>query len=119
VISLEKQALRSRRLDAMLTVSNPARPRQLLVFRMSGHRQQQHALIALSEVRVAGVVALGSHDDRGWFVVVVQCPSMIAQLRARRIVLAIDRRATCVDTSRPARRRERVEPPEARPGPTA
>jgi hypothetical protein len=94
----------------MLTVSNPARPRQLLVFRMSGHRQQQHALIALSEVRVTGVVALGSHDDRGWLVV-VDYPSMNAQIRARRIVLAIDRRATCVETSRPARARERVEPP--------
>jgi hypothetical protein len=118
VISLEQQALRPRRLAAMLTVSNPARPRQLFVFGMSGHRQQQHALIALSEVHVSGVVALGSQDDRGWLVV-VRCPSMIAQLRARRIVLAIDRRATCVDTSMPARRRERVEPPEARPGPTA
>ena len=84
----------------MLTVSNPARPRQLLVFRMSGHRQQQHALIALSEVRVAGVVALGSHDDRGWLVV-ADCPSMNAQRRARRVVLAIDRRATCGVASGP------------------
>ena len=74
-------------------ISTPDNPRQVLVFRVSGHRQQQHVLIALSEVDVPGVTALGTYDE-GWLVV-LGCATFGSQVRARQVVLAIDPRATC------------------------
>ena len=80
--------------------STPDTPRQVLVFRASGHRQQQHILIALSEVDVPGVTALGTYDG-GWLVV-LGCATFGSQVRARQVVLAIDPQATCSSRHRPA-----------------
>ena len=74
--------------------SKPDTPRQVLVFRVSGHRQQQHVLIALSEVDVPGVTALGTSDGAGWSVV-LGCATFASQVLARRVVMAIDPQATC------------------------
>jgi len=81
-------------------ISTPDNPRQVLVFRVSGHRQQQHVLIALSEVDVPGVTALGTYDE-GWLVV-LGCATFGSQVRARQVVLAIDPRAICRSRHRPS-----------------
>ena len=75
-------------------ISTSDTPRQVLVFRVSGYRQQQHILIALSEVSVPGVTALGTSDRVGWKVV-LSCSTFGLEIRARQVVLAIDPRATC------------------------
>ena len=81
--------------------STPGTSRQVLVFRVSGHRKQQHVLIALSEVEVPGVTALGTSDGAGWLVV-LGCTTFASQVRARRVVLAIDPQATCCSRNRPS-----------------
>ena len=81
-------------------ISTPGNSRQVLVFRVSGHRQQQHVLIALSEVDAPGVTALGTYDG-GWLVV-LGCATFGSQVRARQVVLAIDPRAICRSRHRPS-----------------
>jgi hypothetical protein len=85
------------------TVSASNTQRQVLAFNVSGHRQQQHILIALSEVDLAGVTALGLHDGAEWFVV-LSCATFGSQVQARQVVLAIDQRATCSSRRRPSHR---------------
>lgn len=82
--------------------STPDTSRQVLVFRVSGHRKQQHVLIALSEVDVPGVTALGTSDGAGWLVV-LGCSTFASQVLARRVVLAIDPHATSCSRHRPSR----------------
>ena len=102
VIPLEQPGVATSTIGtAMLNgTSTPDTPRQVLVFRVSGHRQQQHVLIALSEVDVPGVSALGTFD--GCWLVVLGCATFGSQVRARQVVLAIDPRATCSSRRRPS-----------------
>jgi hypothetical protein len=63
------------------------------VFRVSTSADQERVIRAFQRVNRPGVRATGAHSDRGYFVV-LDCERMVDGLHARRLVRAIDRRAT-------------------------
>lgn len=63
------------------------------VFRVSTLTDQERILQAFERVGRPGVKVLGAHNDDGYFVV-LDCERLVDELHARRVVTAVDRRAT-------------------------
>jgi hypothetical protein len=61
----------------------------LVIYRVSGHVQQQSILRTFHLVAWSGVTVLGTQDDDGQFVI-VDCETVELEGHARRIVMGID-----------------------------
>jgi hypothetical protein len=67
----------------------------LLIYRVSGPARQQRILRAFHRIASPGMTVLGTQSGPDWFVI-VDCDSMVHELRARRLIVGMDRAATRV-----------------------
>lgn len=67
----------------------------LLIYRVSGAIRQQRILRAFHRIASPGMTVLGTQSGEDWFVI-VDCDSLVHELRARRVILELDWAATKV-----------------------
>lgn len=78
-----------RKVPLMLRDSSSPTRWKVQVFRVRGALHQRRILSAFRRIGRPGVIALGTHSGRDWFVV-VECSSLPTEVRARRVVMTID-----------------------------
>lgn len=96
--------------SAMAPISPSPRDRWSLdIFHMTSCTRQQRALKAFARVGMPGVQALGVVRPDGWFVI-VDSITLVDEIRARRILRAVDPAAVASHRAGPRRRAERASP---------
>lgn len=79
---------------------SPQREWKIQIYRVRSAIRQQRILAAFHRIGSPGVTALGTQAGPDWFVI-LECSSLTDEIRARRVVMAIDPRASRTYQSRP------------------